>query len=95
MRPLRSLGTSQVVPVLPEQHLRHLRYLRRRAPEKIRNLHHVRLPALETPWISRSEQEDDMSLINDYTYQAITDQQERDLARLAEQNRQVRLALSG
>jgi hypothetical protein len=36
-----------------------------------------------------------MSLINDYTYQAITDQQERDLARLAEQNRQVRLALSG
>ena len=36
-----------------------------------------------------------MSLINDYTYQAMTDQQERDLARLAEQNHQVRLALSG
>ena len=36
-----------------------------------------------------------MSLINDYTYQAMTDQQERDLARLAEHNRQVRLALSG
>ena len=36
-----------------------------------------------------------MSLINDYTYQAMTDQQERDFARLAEQNRRVRLALSG
>ena len=36
-----------------------------------------------------------MSLINDYMYQTITDQQERDLARLAEHNRQVRLALSG
>ena len=36
-----------------------------------------------------------MSLINDYTYQAMTDQRERDLARLAEQNRRVRLALSG
>jgi hypothetical protein len=36
-----------------------------------------------------------MSLINDYTYQAMTDQQERDLARLAEQNWQVRQALSG
>jgi uncharacterized protein YciI len=36
-----------------------------------------------------------MSLINDYAYQAMTDQRERDLARLAEHNRQVRLALSG
>ena len=36
-----------------------------------------------------------MSLINDYTYQAITDQRERDLAHMAEHNRQVRLALSG
>ena len=36
-----------------------------------------------------------MSLINDYTYQVMTDQRERDLARLAENNRRVRLALSG
>ena len=36
-----------------------------------------------------------MSLINDYTYQVLTDQNERDIARLAEHNRQVRLALSG
>jgi hypothetical protein len=36
-----------------------------------------------------------MSLINDYTYQVMTDQRERDLARLAEHDRQVRLALSG
>jgi hypothetical protein len=36
-----------------------------------------------------------MSLINDYTYQVMTDQRERDLARLAESNRRVRLALSG
>jgi hypothetical protein len=36
-----------------------------------------------------------MSLINDYTYQTMTDQQARDLARLAERNRRVRLALSG
>jgi hypothetical protein len=36
-----------------------------------------------------------MSLINDYTYQAMTDQQQRDLARLAEQNWQVRQALNG
>ena len=36
-----------------------------------------------------------MSLINDYTYQALTDARERDFARLAEHNRQVRLALSG
>ena len=35
------------------------------------------------------------SLINDYTYQVLTDQNERDIARLAEHNRQVRLALSG
>ena len=36
-----------------------------------------------------------MSLVNDYTHQLLTDQRERDLARLAETNRQVRLALSG
>jgi aminoglycoside phosphotransferase (APT) family kinase protein len=36
-----------------------------------------------------------MSLINDYTYQTMTDQQARDLARLAQRNRRVRLALSG
>jgi hypothetical protein len=36
-----------------------------------------------------------MSLINDYSYQVMTDQRERDLARLAESNRRVRLALSG
>jgi hypothetical protein len=35
------------------------------------------------------------SLINDCTYQVLTDQNERDIARLAEHNRQVRLALSG
>lgn len=63
--------------------------------EKIRNLHHVRLPALGTGWLSRSDEEDEMSLINDYAYQAMTDQRERDLAHLAEHNRQVRLALSG
>jgi hypothetical protein len=36
-----------------------------------------------------------VSLINDYTHQLLTDQRERDLARLAEHNRQVRLALGG
>ena len=36
-----------------------------------------------------------MSLINDYTYQALNDQRERELAELAASNRQVRLALSG
>ncbi len=36
-----------------------------------------------------------MTLINDYTYQAMTDQRERDMARLAEHNMHVRLALSG
>ena len=36
-----------------------------------------------------------MSLINDYTYQAMTDQRERDLARLVERNWNVRAALSG
>jgi hypothetical protein len=36
-----------------------------------------------------------MSLINDYTYQAMADQRERDLSRLAEQNWQIRQALSG
>jgi hypothetical protein len=36
-----------------------------------------------------------MSLINDYSYQIMTDQRERDLARQAEQNWLVRQALSG
>jgi hypothetical protein len=36
-----------------------------------------------------------MTLMNDYTYQVLTDDRERELAHLAEQNRQVRLALSG
>ena len=36
-----------------------------------------------------------MTLINDYTYQVMTDQRERDMARLAEHNMHVRLALSG
>ena len=36
-----------------------------------------------------------MSLINDYTYQGMSDQRERELASLAERNRRVRLALSG
>ncbi len=36
-----------------------------------------------------------MSLINDYTYQAMADQRERDLSRLAEQNWQIRQALNG
>jgi hypothetical protein len=36
-----------------------------------------------------------MSLINDYTHLILTDQRERELARLAEHNRQVRLAPSG
>jgi hypothetical protein len=45
--------------------------------------------------VIRSEQEAEMSLINDYTYQAMTDQRERDLARLAENSEHVRLALNG
>jgi hypothetical protein len=36
-----------------------------------------------------------MTLINDYTYLAMTDQRENDLARLAEQNWHIRQALSG
>jgi hypothetical protein len=36
-----------------------------------------------------------MSWTNNYPYQAITDQQERDIARLAESNWHVRKALSG
>ena len=35
-----------------------------------------------------------MSLINDYTHLTLTDQRERDMAHLAEHNRQVRLAMS-
>jgi hypothetical protein len=36
-----------------------------------------------------------MTLINDYTYQTMTDQRERELSRLAESNWQIRQALSG
>jgi hypothetical protein len=36
-----------------------------------------------------------MSLINDYTFQGLNDQRERDLAKLAERHRRVRLALNG
>ena len=36
-----------------------------------------------------------MSLINDYTYMAMNDQRERELAQLAESNGQVRQALNG
>jgi hypothetical protein len=36
-----------------------------------------------------------MSLINDYTYQTMNDQRERELAQLAESNWQVREALNG
>jgi hypothetical protein len=36
-----------------------------------------------------------MSLINDFTYQALIDQRERELAELAESNSQIRQALNG
>jgi hypothetical protein len=36
-----------------------------------------------------------MTLINDYTYQAMTDERARDLSRQAEQNWHVRQALNG
>ena len=36
-----------------------------------------------------------MSMMNDYSYQVLNDQRERDLARLAEHNQHVRLALNG
>jgi hypothetical protein len=36
-----------------------------------------------------------MSLMNDYTFRALNDQRERELAELAAGNRQARLALSG
>jgi hypothetical protein len=45
--------------------------------------------------VIRAKEEAEMSLINDYSYQVMTDQRERELARLAEHNRRVRLALSG
>ena len=55
----------------------------------------LRLQALETPWLLSGKQEAEMTLINDYTYLAMTDQRENDLARLAEQNWHIRQALSG
>jgi predicted ABC-type transport system involved in lysophospholipase L1 biosynthesis ATPase subunit len=36
-----------------------------------------------------------MSIMNDYTFQTLNDQRERELAELAANNRRVRLALSG
>jgi hypothetical protein len=42
----------------------------------------------------KNNEEVEMSLINDYTQLTLTDQRERDFARLAEHNRQVRLATS-
>jgi len=36
-----------------------------------------------------------VSIMNDYTYQVLNDQRERELAELAASNRQVRLAMSG
>jgi hypothetical protein len=36
-----------------------------------------------------------MSIMNDYTFQTLNDQRERELAELAASNRRVRLALSG
>ena len=43
----------------------------------------------------KNNEEAEMSLINDYTHLTLTDQRERDMAQLAEHNRQVRLAMSG
>jgi hypothetical protein len=57
-------------------------------------LHDVRPPTLETDSIQQGK-EADMSLINDYTHQTLTDARERDFARLAEHDRLVRLALNG
>ena len=45
--------------------------------------------------VIRNNEEDEMSLINDYTHLTLPDQRERDMAHLAEHNRQVRLAMSG
>jgi hypothetical protein len=45
--------------------------------------------------VSRANEEVEMSLVHDYTFQVLNDQNERELARAAEHNRQVRLALSG
>jgi hypothetical protein len=45
--------------------------------------------------VIKSDEEDEMTLINDYTYQAMTDQRERELAQLAESNWQIRQALNG
>jgi hypothetical protein len=45
--------------------------------------------------VIKSKQEAEMSLINDYTYQTMADQRERELSRLAEENWQIRQALSG
>jgi len=45
--------------------------------------------------VIRNNEEVEMSLINDYTFQAMTDDREREIARLVEHNRHLRAALSG
>jgi len=43
----------------------------------------------------KNNEEAEMSLINDYSYWAMTDDREREIAQLAEQNHHVRAALNG
>jgi hypothetical protein len=45
--------------------------------------------------VSRASEEAEMNLMNDYSFQVLNDQRERDLAKQAEQNAHVRLALNG
>jgi hypothetical protein len=45
--------------------------------------------------VIKNNEEAEMSLISDYTYQAMTDDREREMARLVERNRHIRSALSG
>ena len=45
--------------------------------------------------VIKNNEEVEMSLINDYTFQAMTDEREREIARLAEHNQHLRAALSG
>jgi hypothetical protein len=45
--------------------------------------------------VIKNGEEAEMTLINDYTYQAMTDQRQRELAQLAEQNWHIRQALNG
>jgi hypothetical protein len=43
----------------------------------------------------KTDEEAEMSLINDYSYQVMTDERERDIARLVKHNHHVRAALDG